>query len=127
MSKRVRRDHYPAPYAIVELWRRYGARGSAAYRAEAESIGNLFVTPTCRNLVRMFELRERMRNLAPKESAIKRVHVVGAGTMGGDIAAWCALRGLSVTIQDRAEEFVTPALRARGRAVSQEVEGARRG
>jgi 3-hydroxyacyl-CoA dehydrogenase/enoyl-CoA hydratase/3-hydroxybutyryl-CoA epimerase len=62
----------------------------------------------------MFELRERMRNLAPKESAIKRVHVVGAGTMGGDIAAWCALRGLSVTIQDRAQEFVTPALRRAG-------------
>jgi 3-hydroxyacyl-CoA dehydrogenase/enoyl-CoA hydratase/3-hydroxybutyryl-CoA epimerase len=111
VRKRARRDHYPAPYAIVELWRRYGARGDAAYRAEAESIGHLFVTPTAKNLVRMFELRERMRNLAPKESPIKRVHVVGAGTMGGDIAAWCVLRGLSVTIQDRAQEFVTPALR----------------
>jgi 3-hydroxyacyl-CoA dehydrogenase/enoyl-CoA hydratase/3-hydroxybutyryl-CoA epimerase len=30
--------------------------------------------------------------------------------MGGDIAAWCAYRGLDVTLQDRAPEFVQPAL-----------------
>lgn len=30
--------------------------------------------------------------------------------MGGDIAAWCALRGLDVTLQDRADEYVQPAL-----------------
>jgi 3-hydroxyacyl-CoA dehydrogenase/enoyl-CoA hydratase/3-hydroxybutyryl-CoA epimerase len=30
--------------------------------------------------------------------------------MGGDIAAWCALKGLKVTLQDRALELVTPAL-----------------
>lgn len=111
VRRRARREHYPAPYAIVELWRRYGGRGSAAYRAEAESIAALFVTPTARNLVRMFELRERLRNLAPRTSSIERVHVVGAGTMGGDIAAWCVLRGLTVTIQDRAQQYVEPALR----------------
>src|SRR5690606_820807 len=94
-----------------DLWERYGGSGAAAYRAEAESIGQLLVTPTCRNLVRMFGLRERMRNLAPKESSVRRVHVVGAGVMGGDIAAWCALRGLEVTVQDRALELVQPALK----------------
>jgi 3-hydroxyacyl-CoA dehydrogenase/enoyl-CoA hydratase/3-hydroxybutyryl-CoA epimerase len=31
--------------------------------------------------------------------------------MGGDIAAWCAARGLEVTLQDRAEEYVRPALK----------------
>jgi 3-hydroxyacyl-CoA dehydrogenase/enoyl-CoA hydratase/3-hydroxybutyryl-CoA epimerase len=107
---KARREHYPAPYAILDLWLRYGGRGVDAYRAEAKSIGALFVTPTCRNLVRMFELRERLRNLAPKDSAVERVHVIGAGTMGGDIAAWCALRGLTVTLQDRTLELVTPAL-----------------
>jgi 3-hydroxyacyl-CoA dehydrogenase/enoyl-CoA hydratase/3-hydroxybutyryl-CoA epimerase len=111
VRKRVKREHYPAPYAIVDLWERYGARGEEAYRAEAESIGALLVTPTCRNLVHVFALRERLRNLAPKNSGIKRVHVVGAGTMGGDIAAWCALKGLDVTVQDRAQEFVEPALK----------------
>ena len=110
LRRKARREHYPAPYAIVDLWLRHGGSGAEAYRAEADSIGKLFVTPTCRNLVRMFELRERLRNLAPKDSSVERVHVVGAGTMGGDIAAWCAFRGLTVTLQDRAAEFVTPAL-----------------
>jgi 3-hydroxyacyl-CoA dehydrogenase / enoyl-CoA hydratase / 3-hydroxybutyryl-CoA epimerase len=110
VRKRARRAHYPAPYAIVELWVRHGGHGERAYRAEAESIGALFVTRTSRNLVRVFELRERLRNLAPKQSGIARVHVIGAGTMGGDIAAWCALRGLSVTLQDRAQQYVDPAL-----------------
>jgi 3-hydroxyacyl-CoA dehydrogenase/enoyl-CoA hydratase/3-hydroxybutyryl-CoA epimerase len=110
VRKRANPDHYPAPYAIVDLWERHGGRGDAALRAEAVSIGKLLVTPTCQNLVRVFELRERLRNLAPKASAIRQVHVVGAGTMGGDIAAWCALRGLSVTLQDRAQQYVEPAL-----------------
>ncbi len=110
VARRARRDHYPAPYAIVDLWQRYGGQGAAAQRAEAVSIGLLFVTPTCRNLVRVFELRERLRNLAPRDTEIEHVHVVGAGTMGGDIAAWCVLRGLSVTLQDRAQQYVEPAL-----------------
>ncbi|HEB99040.1 MAG TPA: 3-hydroxyacyl-CoA dehydrogenase, partial [Thiotrichales bacterium] len=38
------------------------------------------------------------------------VHVVGAGVMGGDIAAWCALRGLKVTLQDQSPERIAPAM-----------------
>ena len=114
VRKRVKPEHYPAPYAIVDLWERYGARGEQAFRAEAESIGRLLVTRTGRNLVHVFELRERLRNLAPKDSRVNHVHVVGAGTMGGDIAAWCALKGLRVTLQDRAQQYVEPALARAG-------------
>jgi len=110
VERRVSSAHYPAPFAIIDLWLRYGARGTAAYTAEAQSIGSLLVTSTCRNLVRVYFLRERLRGLAPKRSATQRVHVVGAGVMGGDIAAWCALRGLNVTVQDRALQYVEPAL-----------------
>jgi 3-hydroxyacyl-CoA dehydrogenase/enoyl-CoA hydratase/3-hydroxybutyryl-CoA epimerase len=110
LRRRANPLHYPAPYALLDLWRRHGGTGVAAYRDEAESIGRLLVTPTCRNLVRVFDLRERLRNLAPKDSEERHVHVVGAGTMGGDIAAWCALKGLDVTVQDRAEQYVVPAL-----------------
>ena len=41
---------------------------------------------------------------------VAHVHVVGAGVMGGDIAAWCASRGLTVTLQDREMKYVEPAL-----------------
>ena len=102
--------HYPAPYALIDLWERYGGQGIEAYRAEAESIGRLLVSRTSKNLVRVFRLRERLRNLAPRGRSVRHVHVIGAGVMGGDIAAWCAVNGLNVTVQDREERFVTPAL-----------------
>ncbi|MGB5103678.1 MAG: 3-hydroxyacyl-CoA dehydrogenase NAD-binding domain-containing protein, partial [Steroidobacteraceae bacterium] len=111
VAKRAKRAHYPAPYAVVDLWRRHGANPRTAYEAEAQSVARLVCSPTSRNLVRVFFLQERMKALGGRE--IPRgghVHVVGAGVMGGDIAAWCALRGFTVTLQDRAEEFVQPAL-----------------
>jgi 3-hydroxyacyl-CoA dehydrogenase/enoyl-CoA hydratase/3-hydroxybutyryl-CoA epimerase len=111
LAGRARREHYPAPYAILDLWSRYAARGEAAYIAEARSIAQLFGTETARNLVRVFLLQDRLKALGAKGAAsFERVHVIGAGVMGGDIAAWCALRGLQVTLQDRATEFIEPAL-----------------
>jgi 3-hydroxyacyl-CoA dehydrogenase/enoyl-CoA hydratase/3-hydroxybutyryl-CoA epimerase len=115
VGSRVQREHYPAPYAIVDLWSRYGARGRRAYDVEAESIAALFLTPTSRNLVRVFQLQDRLKALGGKPAAeaapIRHVHVVGAGIMGGDIAAWCALRGFTVSLQDRSLDQVTPALK----------------
>ena len=34
---------------------------------------------------------------------------IGGCVMGGDIAAWCALRGLTVTLQDQTLERILPA------------------
>jgi 3-hydroxyacyl-CoA dehydrogenase/enoyl-CoA hydratase/3-hydroxybutyryl-CoA epimerase len=111
VAARARADHYPAPYAIVDLWVRCGARGADAYDAEAESIARLIRGETARNLVRIFLLQDRLKGLAGGGgSDIRRVHVIGAGVMGGDIAAWCALRGLEVTLQDRELKYVEPAL-----------------
>ncbi len=114
VSRRVRREHYPAPYAIVDLWERHGARGRAAYEAEAKSIAALFNDGTARNLIRVFLLQDRLKALGAKSAdaapPIRHVHVVGAGLMGGDIAAWCALRGLTVSLQDREMKFIEPAL-----------------
>jgi 3-hydroxyacyl-CoA dehydrogenase/enoyl-CoA hydratase/3-hydroxybutyryl-CoA epimerase len=108
---KARAEHYPAPYAIIDLWARHGARGTDAYDAEARSIARLMVGATSRNLVRVFFLQERLKGLGGKSATpIARVHVVGAGVMGGDIAAWCAQRGLNVTLQDRELKFIEPAL-----------------
>jgi 3-hydroxyacyl-CoA dehydrogenase/enoyl-CoA hydratase/3-hydroxybutyryl-CoA epimerase len=111
VRRRARRAHYPAPYAIVDLWRRHGASTRTGYEAEARSVAQLVCTPASRNLVRVFFLQERLKALGGKDlPAGGHVHVVGAGVMGGDIAAWCALRGFTVTLQDRSAEFVQPAL-----------------
>jgi 3-hydroxyacyl-CoA dehydrogenase/enoyl-CoA hydratase/3-hydroxybutyryl-CoA epimerase len=111
VARRARREHYPAPYAIVELWRRHGANLRTGYDAEARSVAELVCTRTSRNLVRVFFLQERLKAQGDGEfPKAATVHVVGAGVMGGDIAAWCALRGHSVTLQDRGLEFIQPAL-----------------
>jgi 3-hydroxyacyl-CoA dehydrogenase/enoyl-CoA hydratase/3-hydroxybutyryl-CoA epimerase len=111
VARRVRPDHYPAPYALIELWQRYGGSGPRAYEAEARSMGRLLLTPTSRNLVRVFFLQDKLKSAAKAGGEpAKHVHVIGAGVMGGDIASWCAARGLTVTLQDRAEEYVAPAM-----------------
>jgi 3-hydroxyacyl-CoA dehydrogenase/enoyl-CoA hydratase/3-hydroxybutyryl-CoA epimerase len=111
VARRARREHYPAPYAIVDLWRRHGANPATAYEAEAQSVAQLVCSQTSRNLVRVFFLQERMKGLGGRDIPARgHVHVVGAGVMGGDIAAWCAQRGHTVTLQDRSEELVRPAL-----------------
>jgi len=112
----VRREHYPAPYAIVDLWQHFGATGAAGYEAEARSISELMCTPSSRNLVRVFMLQDRLKSLGGDSTAdFKHLHVIGAGVMGGDIAAWAAFRGMTVTLQDRSEELIQP---ARARAQS---------
>ena len=63
---KARREHYPAPYAIVDLWARYGAHGDGAFEAEARSIAHLFTTETARNLVRVFLLQDRLKALGGK-------------------------------------------------------------
>jgi 3-hydroxyacyl-CoA dehydrogenase/enoyl-CoA hydratase/3-hydroxybutyryl-CoA epimerase len=111
LRRSVRREHYPAPYAILDLWQRHGAAGAESYEAEARSIAELMCTPTSRNLVRVFLLQDRLKGLGGKSAAdFRHVHVVGAGVMGGDIAAWSAFRGMTVTLQDRSAELIQPAM-----------------
>src|SRR6266403_1710475 len=87
LRQSVRREHYPAPYAILDLWPRYGAAGAESYEAEARSISELMCTPTSRNLVRVFLLQDRLKGLGGKSPAdFRHVHVIGAGVMGGGVA-----------------------------------------
>jgi 3-hydroxyacyl-CoA dehydrogenase / enoyl-CoA hydratase / 3-hydroxybutyryl-CoA epimerase len=101
VSKSAVKKHYPAPYAIIDLWERFGGNPAALYREEARSVANLVTGVPAQNLIRVFLLQERLRSLGQNGGFSPRsIHVIGGGTMGGDIAAWCALQGLRVTIQD---------------------------
>lgn len=94
--------HYPAPWAMIELWERSTGNLKREYEAEASSVADLVLSPTSNNLVRAFFLQTRLKGLAKDtDFKAKRVHVIGGGAMGGAIAAWCALQGLQVTIQAR--------------------------
>ena len=115
VAKRARREHYPAPYAILRAWAKFNGDPFAIPDNDPASIGHLLSLPTAGNLIRIFFLQERMKALgkAAKFEA-GHVHVVGAGVMGGDIAAWCALRGLTVTLQDQNAERLVPAMKRAG-------------
>lgn len=116
VARKARKEHYPAPFALIETWRRSGGSVQARLKAEARSVVKLAQTPTARNLVRIFFLQERLKGLGGKDHGVKHVHVIGAGVMGGDIAAWCALKGFDVTLQDRELKYIEPAL-ARARSL----------
>ena len=107
VAGKARPEHYPAPYAIIDLWEKYGGNALAA----PEVVDRIISSPTARNLVRVFFLQERLKSFGKDcDFKARRVHVVGAGVMGGDIAAWCALRGMTVTLQDQSLERIAPAL-----------------
>ena len=111
VARKARKDHYPAPYALIETWRRSGGGIQALLKAEQKSVVKLAGTPTARNLTRVFFLMERLKGLGGKDPHdIHRVHVVGAGVMGGDIAAWAAYKGFEVTLQDREQKFIDGAI-----------------
>lgn len=112
VSAKATPEHYPAPFEVINNWEEVGVNGDQAMIQEAKTCAKMFFTDTCQNLVRVFFLQERMKGLA-KETRFKPqfVHVIGAGTMGGDIAAWCALQGMHVTLQDRDPKFIAPAIK----------------
>ncbi|HDK03160.1 MAG TPA: crotonase [Gammaproteobacteria bacterium] len=101
VAAKVPKEHYPAPYALIELWERHAGEPRRMIEAEADSAARLLLTRTASNLVRVFFLRERLKAAGRVDGHDPRhVHVVGGGIMGGDIAAWCALQGLRVTVQE---------------------------
>lgn len=110
VARKARREHYPAPYALIDTWRRSSGGIQSQLAAERKSVAKLAATSTARNLTRVFFLQERLKAQGGKESGIVRVHVVGAGVMGGDIAAWSAYKGFEVTLADREQRFIDAAL-----------------
>lgn len=109
-AEKAKPEHYPAPFDMIDLWIEQRDNRRRMFEGEATGVGRLMVSDTARNLRRLFFLTERMKGLGAEDShPIKHVHVVGAGVMGGDIAAWCVLQGLRVTLQDREQSAIEAA------------------
>jgi len=112
VARRVAEVHYPAPYALIEQWLKHVDDPGQMLAAEARSVARLVTGETAQNLIRVFFLQEKLKGLGSEgDFQARHVHVVGAGVMGGDIAAWCALRGLHVTLQDQSAERIAPAVK----------------
>jgi len=112
VAKRAPEAHYPAPYALIDLWEKYAGDERSMLLEEAVSVAGLMSAGTAQNLVRVFLLQERLKSLGKGvDFQPQHVHVIGAGIMGGDIAAWCAFKGMTVTLQDREPKFIAPAIK----------------
>ena len=126
VGKKARPEHYPAPYVLIDLWCKVGSNFNALLAGEADHVSELLMGQVSTNLRRVFRLQEQLKALGKPDDSNntqsnsaqnnthwkpRRVHVVGAGVMGGDIAAWCALSGLEVTLQDREIDYVEVAIK----------------
>lgn len=106
--------HYPAPVHAIDAMEQ-GLAGSldAGLEIEARIFGELAATPVCKNLIRVFFLREKYSKLKVEVEArpgprppVEKLGVLGAGVMGAGIAQWCSARGLTVRLKDIKPEFV---------------------
>ncbi len=110
-AEKVREEHYPAPFRLIDHFAKHGDSTKRLKRAETAAFVPLMTSDTARNLRRVFRMTEMLKNEAPKDGfKPMRVHVVGAGIMGGDIAAWCVVRGMQASLQDLSEEQLEKAL-----------------
>ena len=127
VQRKAKREHYPAPYAILELWRKYDGNPFLASGDASCSVESLFAHPTTANLIRIFFLQERLKAQGKAgDFEVAHVHVVGAGVMGGDIAAVCAMRGMRVTLQDTSPERLGPAVKRAAQLFNRRLRDRRR-
>ncbi|MDQ6980057.1 MAG: enoyl-CoA hydratase-related protein, partial [Ghiorsea sp.] len=110
--KRVNPKHYPAPFALIDMWARFGNNPKRMFQAEIDTVSKLLVLPQTQNLVRLFFLQDRLKSFGKvAEAKVNHIHVIGAGVMGGDIAAWCAMQGIKVTLQDQDMQVIARAIK----------------
>lgn len=111
-EKQAPKAHYPAPHALIDLWEQHGDSFAQMKQAEIESFTRLMLTDTAQNLIRVFFLREKLKKLAgDAEHGVRHVHVIGAGAMGADIAAWCAWQGFRTSLADVKSEPIGKAVK----------------
>jgi len=112
---------YPAIPAVIALFKEIiGMSDGLALAREAESLGRMAVTPTCKNLIRIFHLGDALK----KQDAAKRgrdavrgfhkTAVYGAGVMGGGIA-WVASKTMDVDLHEVAAEPLARGMKGIGR------------
>jgi len=123
-ARKARPDHYPAPFALIESWRAHAGDRKAHFVSEAAEVAKLAVGDTARGLRRVFHLMEDLKRTGKSvDFDLRRVHVIGAGVMGGDIAAWCVQQGLEVTLQDREMRFIEPAIKRAHKQFARRLKG----
>jgi 3-hydroxyacyl-CoA dehydrogenase / enoyl-CoA hydratase / 3-hydroxybutyryl-CoA epimerase len=120
-------DDMPAPKEALEAVKVGLSKGMEAGLAfERAAAGRLATTPACRNLVGLFLRREAARKL-PAELrdkaavTVRKVGVVGAGTMGAGIAQLAAVKGFAVVVQEANVDALQKGILRVGQLVEQAI------
>ena len=95
--------HYPAPLEILRvLGATYGTRLQDGLKIERKSVAKLLFTPESINLRRLFVMSEDAKRVPSAAAAlpVDSVTVLGAGTMGGEIAYLFTRAGIRVRLRD---------------------------
>ena len=114
-QKKAPKDHYPAPFALIDTWALHGSDAKAMQKAEISSFAKLLQSDTSKNLIRAFTLRQTLKQGGKYSDDISRVHVIGAGVMGAEIAAWIAMQGKLVSVTDPDEAALGKMIRRAGK------------
>ena len=109
-TKRLRPDHTPAPFAILDHIADHAPDAKAISNAEKRIFPALMMSPASDGLRRVYQLNDMVKKTARGDSGFSAVHVIGAGVMGGDIAAVAAMSGFQVTLHDMNKEAIDGAI-----------------
>lgn len=82
-------------------------RREDGYRVEREEFGKLLMTDVHHSLLGLFFQRERARksetwvpNMSGKPRRVRKIGVIGGGTMGAGIAHWASMQGFEVVMKE---------------------------
>jgi 3-hydroxyacyl-CoA dehydrogenase/enoyl-CoA hydratase/3-hydroxybutyryl-CoA epimerase len=99
--------HYPAPLKAIEvIGKTYGMSDRAkAMKIELEGFCEVAVTDVSKHLIDLFFLTESIKkktgvSSGAKPHKVRRIGVLGAGTMGGGIAFVAADKGVEARLKD---------------------------
>ena len=109
-TKRLRPDHTPAPFAILDHIADHAPDAKAISNEEKRIFPALMMSPASDGLRRVYQLNDMVKKTARGDSGFSAVHVIGAGVMGGDIAAVAAMSGFQVTLHDMNKEAIDGAI-----------------
>ena len=100
----------PAPFGILDHYSLSEFTRTNMMKAETNLFSELMMTPASAGMRRNFQLTDAVKKGGRGDHDVSQIHVIGAGTMGGDIAAVAAMSGFEVTLQDISADAVDRAI-----------------